>query len=77
METNGRSCPAKCTIFLIISRYSGFVYKRHRGPSLRLFKRKVASGHEIDIEIGHSVDLGSFILKIEGEVGMRKYGDPT
>ena len=30
------------------------------GPLLRIFMREVTSGHEIEREIGHSIDLGSF-----------------
>jgi len=45
---------------------------------------EVTWGHEIEIEIGHSIDLGSLLinyvtagLQIESEVQMSKNGSPT
>ena len=39
------------------------------GPFLRIFMREVTSGHEIESEIGHSIDLGLFLHSYLGHGG--------
>ena len=49
------------------------------GPFLGIFMRVAKSGHKIENEIGHSIDLGSFLVflslvtmshEVKNEVGM-------